>query len=271
MDCRVNLPIPLLSLTDVRVRLGAQHFGPFNFSMTAGERIAILGPSGAGKSTLLKVLARELPYERGDALLNKRVLSDWRVAELSRCRAVLPQSHEVAFGLPTDLVIGLGRVARMHDPKLSDIIRLAAELACASHLLGRRFDSLSGGEKARVQLARVFAQLWDAEQGMVLVDEPLAALDPGLQFQLMDAIEEFAAERGHSVLAVLHDVNHALRGFERLLLIKGGQLIGDLPSNADAIPHLESLYDVRLSTAVCATGEMLVSPVRGRRAMGALA
>lgn len=106
---------------------------------------------------------------------------------------------------------------------------------------------------------------------MVLVDEPLAALDPGLQFQLMDAIEEFAAERGHSVLAVLHDVNHALRGFERLLLIKGGQLIGDLPSNADAIPHLESLYDVRLSTAVCATGEMLVSPVRGRRAMGALA
>jgi iron complex transport system ATP-binding protein len=270
MDCRVYPPASLLSLTGVCVKLGALRFGPFTFEVIPGERIAILGPSGAGKSTLLKMLSRQLPFFSGEAALNGRALSHWSVSDLSRQRAVLPQSYEVAFGLPTDLVIGLGRVARMHDPKLADIIRLSAELACAVHLLGRRFDTLSGGEKARIQLARVFAQLWDVEQGMVLVDEPLASLDPGLQFQLMDAIESFAAQRGHAVLAVLHDINHALLGFERLLLVKHGKLVADLPSTTNAIPHLESLYNVTLSCATCATGEMVVTPIRGRQAIEAL-
>lgn len=267
MDVLPLSTAPLFALTDGCTRLGGRRFGPFSISMVSGERIAMLGPSGAGKSTLLKVLSRELPLSTGKAALNGRELTRWSVAELSRRRAVLPQSHEVSFGLPTDLVIGLGRVALEHDPKRGSIVRLAAELACASHLLGRRFDSLSGGEKARVQLARVFAQLWDVEQGMVLVDEPLAALDPGLQFQLMDAIECFAEQRGHAVLAVLHDIHHALLGFERLLLLKHGQLVGDLPSTTAAIPHLESLYGVHLSCAICTSGETVVIPVRGRQAI----
>lgn len=265
MDCRAHPELVLLALANASVRLGHRRFGPFTLSVRAGERIAILGPSGAGKSTLLRMMARELLTAGGEALLRDRRLQDWSLSELSRQRAMLPQSHEVAFGLPTELVIGLGRVARVHDPRLDAIVRLAARLACATHLLGRRFDTLSGGEKARVQLARVFAQLWDVEQALLLVDEPLAALDPGLQFQLLDAIEQFASERGHAVLAVLHDVNHALLGFERLLLVKQGALVGDLPGTPAAIPQLGSLYGIEFTQAISDSGEVIAAPVRAQK------
>lgn len=257
----------LLSLQDVTINLGKRTFGPFTLSIQAGERIAVLGPSGAGKSTLLKLLAREHTPASGQATFRNRNLKEWTLAELSRHRAVLPQSHEVAFGLPVDLVIGLGRVARAYDPDLKTIVRQAAELACAGHLLNRRFDTLSGGEKARVQMARVFAQLWDIEQGLLLVDEPIAALDPGLQFNLMDAIYTFAAQRGHAILAILHDINQALQGFERLILIKNGAMSGDYPQQNVTISLLESLYDVNLVSAVSDNGEVIVAPSKLQKRM----
>ncbi|MGQ2964862.1 ATP-binding cassette domain-containing protein [Methylophilus sp.] len=250
----------LLALQNVTINLGKRSFGPFTLSVQAGERVAILGPSGAGKSTLLKLLARELTPASGQATFCQRDLKLWSLVDLSRRRAILPQSHEVAFGLPVELVIGLGRVARAYDPEITSIVRQSAALACAGHLLERRFDTLSGGEKARVQMARVFAQLWDVEKGLLLVDEPLAALDPGLQFSLMDAIYTFAAQRGHAILAILHDINQALQGFERLIFIKNGSMTGDYTSQQMTIPLLEALYDVSLISAVSASGETIVAP-----------
>ncbi|MFD0914101.1 ATP-binding cassette domain-containing protein [Methylophilus luteus] len=250
----------LLALHNVTVNLGKRSFGPFTLSVQAGERVAILGPSGAGKSTLLKLLARELNTASGQATFCQRDLKLWSLVDLSRHRAILPQSHEVAFGLPVELVIGLGRVARAYDPDIKHIVRQSAALACAGHLLERRFDTLSGGEKARVQMARVFAQLWDVEKGLLLVDEPLAALDPGLQFSLMDSIYTFAAQRGHAILAILHDINQALQGFERLIFIKNGSMTGDYSSQQMTIPLLEALYDVSLISAVSASGEIIVAP-----------
>lgn len=250
----------LLAFDRVTVLLGKREFGPFTLSIRPGEQVAILGPSGAGKSTLLKLLSRELKPVTGQAHFHQRLLGDWTLADLSRRRAILPQSHEVAFGLPVDLVIGLGRVSRTHDPHLNSIVQQAAEQACAAHLLGRRFDTLSGGEKARVQMARVFAQLWDVEQGLLLVDEPLAALDPGLQFELMEAIDRFACKRGHAILAILHDINQALQGFERLILIKQGTLVGDYQTTQVTLPLLEALYGVRLASARTEEGAMIVAP-----------
>ncbi len=257
--------LSMLSLDRVTVKLGQRTFGPFSFAIQPGERVAVLGPSGAGKSTLLKLLARELSPASGHADFCQQPLQGWSLPDLSCRRAILPQSHEVAFGLPVDLVIGLGRVARMHDPSLAAIVQQAAEQACAAHLLGRRFDTLSGGEKARVQMARVFAQLWDVEQGLLLVDEPLAALDPGLQFSLMEAIYTFAAKRGHAILAILHDINQALQGFERLLFIKHGAMVGDYQTPHVTLPLLEALYDVSLACAVTEAGELIVAPSLQRK------
>lgn len=236
----------LVRLQDAELRLGQRRFGPFRLALRAGERIAILGPSGAGKSSLLRLMAGELAPCQGELCFEGRALRAWPAAALAQRRAVLPQSHAVAFGLPVELVVALGRVARVNDAPQACIVEQALALAQAAHLHGRRFDSLSGGEQARVQLARVFAQLWDARAGLLLFDEPLAALDPGLALELMHSMQLFADERGHALVAVLHDLNIALNHFERLWLVREGRFLADCDTIPAALPLLEQLYGLRL-------------------------
>ena len=252
----------LLVLDAAAVTLGPLPFGPFSMTVRAGERIAILGPSGAGKSTLLTLMSGERTPASGQVQLLGRRLSTWSLPERAGVRAVLPQSSEVAFGLPVELVIGLGRVVRDHDPQLDSIVQQPASLARAAHLLGRRFDTLSGGERARAQMARVFAQLWGVNDGLILVDEPLSALDPGLQLDLLDSMDAYAAQRGHAVVAILHDINHAVLGFDRLWLVAHGQLVGDLACSADAVPALEALYGITLTCMTTEQGDLVITPTR---------
>ena len=249
----------LLKLDAAVVRLGGRDLGPFTLNLRAGERVAILGPSGAGKSSLLKLIAREHPLRGGAVTLAGRPLQDWSAADLAQQRAVLPQSSGVAFGLPVELVVSLGRVARDVDSGQRRIVREALRQAQAEHLIERRFDTLSGGEQARVQLARVFAQAWDQRDGLLLVDEPLAALDPGLALELMDAMQRFAGERGHALVAVLHDINLALNHFERLWLLADGRVRADCDAVPAALPLLEQLYGVRLRLLHDAEGMAVVA------------
>jgi iron complex transport system ATP-binding protein len=257
----MNTP-PLMALQAAVTRLPGRTFGPFNLTLAAGERVAILGPSGAGKSTLLRVMAGERPVHEGQATFRGQALRQWPAAELARHRALLPQSHAVAFGMPVELVVALGRIAREPDPTQAQVVSDALEAACGTHLLGRRFDTLSGGEQARVQLARVLAQLWDTSDGLVLVDEPLAALDPGLQFELMDALQDFARSRRHALVAVLHDLNQALAGFERLWLVQSGQLVADLPAGRRAVRPLAQLFGIDLHCVELGHDRLAVLPQR---------
>jgi iron complex transport system ATP-binding protein len=255
----------LLQLSDVYLRFGSvcaasQVPKSFTLRVLPGERLAILGPSGAGKTTLLRLMALDLNPLKGEVLFKGSSHQGWHAAELSHHRAVMPQSCQVAFGLEVKLVIALGRVARSSDPFVSDIVFEAARLAHADHLLSRRCDTLSGGEYARVHLARVFAQLWDSRDGLILVDEPLAALDLGLQENILHALDTFATKRRHAIVAVLHDVNHALRAFDRLLLIKNGQPFADVASNNQVVPLLEALYGLHLERLRTADQALVVSP-----------
>lgn len=259
----VSATCPWVAMRACTLRLGARLLGPFDLQLQPGLRVAVLGPSGAGKSSLLRLLAGDLSPTRGEVLLRGRALRQVDRVELSRWRAVLPQQHGVAFGLPVPLVVSLGRAAREPDPACAGIVAEALALARAGHLQARRFDQLSGGEQARVQLARVLAQLWDVRDGLLLVDEPLAAVDPGLQFGLMDALQAYALARGHALVAVMHDLNQALNGFDRLWLVDGEQPLQDLPAGLAALPSLEALYGVRLQGLRDADGRLAVLMRRG--------
>lgn len=252
-------PTDLFGASAATVRLpGGRSIGPFNLRLRAGERVAILGPSGAGKSTLLKLLAGDWPAFAGQVLFEGRVVSATTPALLAIRRAVLPQSHAVAFGMPVSLVVSLGRIARAVDPGLDHVVSQALQAAQALHLCTRRFDTLSGGEQARVMLARVFAQLWDAERGLLLVDEPLAALDPALQLELTAALVGFCSSRGHALVAILHDINQALGAFQRLWLVRDGRLVDDLPVNRAAVPALAALFGIALQGVDTADGSLAV-------------
>ncbi len=236
----------LCHLHALQITLGENAFGPFSFGITPGERIAILGPSGAGKTTLLKLMSGELRPHCGSYAFKGIPIETWSLRTLSRARAVLPQSSEVAFGLMAHLVIGLGRIAIEGDLKRDAIIQYAARLSSCEHLLHRSFDTLSGGERARVHLARVFAQLWDEQNSLILVDEPLASLDPGLQIELLESMKQYADERNHAIVAILHDINQAMHHFDRLILVKEGGLVGDYVSGMGAISDLAALYQIQL-------------------------
>ena len=250
-----------LQLHHASLQLGKKLFGPFDFTIKSGERIAILGKSGAGKSTIIRLIAREYQLKSGLILINGTSMDRYSSAQLSQIRGVLPQNTQIAFGLMTDLVIELGRMSAPNKVHQETIVMQAAQMACAEHLLGRTFNTLSGGEQARIHLARVFAQLWDVRDGLILVDEPVAALDPGLQYQLLDTIDRFARERNHAVLAVLHDINHAL-DFDRLLLVEQGRIILDCPADHHALGDLERLYGIRLEHLYDRQGDSVLVQVR---------
>lgn len=249
---------PLLVMEAASLRLGRRHFGPYTLTLHAGERVAVLGPSGAGKSTLLKLAARELHHSDGHISLLGRDIRHYSLREMSRRRAVLAQTTHVAFGMQTELVVSLGRAALEIDPHLTTIVHSAMQLAHAAHLAGRKMDQLSGGEQARIHLARIFAQLWDIEQGLVMMDEPLAALDPGLQGELLDSMQSYAEARGHALLAILHDINQALHAFDRLLLVNNGQLEKQVTADLHALPALQSLYGIQLGSLMTPDGQAVV-------------
>jgi iron complex transport system ATP-binding protein len=258
----------LLSLKDVSpkhssAQASRNSLGPFSIDIKSNERIAILGPSGAGKSTLLQLMSG-LKDCAGSMDFLSKPLKQMSVQELSYKRAFLPQQHETAFNLSSELIISLGRVAREHDPELIQITKESARAARVGHLLDRSYQTLSGGEKARVHLARIFAQLWDQHKGIMLIDEPLAALDPGLQIELLEAILIFCHNRSLAVIAVLHDIQQAVEHFERLILIKDGKIFADLPSHPAPQKELELLYEMKLERFTRPGGKDLLIPCNPR-------
>jgi iron complex transport system ATP-binding protein len=207
-----------------------------------GERIAILGPSGSGKSTLLKLLAKDLRPNQGAIYFHGKDFSKWSARDLSHHRAVLPQSAAINLELPVNLIVSLGRVSSIDQTQKNAITLECLRLSNASHLTHASYQVLSGGERARVQMARVFAQLWDVKDGLLLLDEPFAALDPYLQIALLKNLDQFAAERRITVMAVLHDVNQALQFFDRGLFIKSGRIVKNDSLSKIPKESFEALY-----------------------------
>ncbi|WP_455032616.1 heme ABC transporter ATP-binding protein [Lautropia mirabilis] len=225
-----------------------QILSDIDLSLPAGQVIGVLGANGAGKSTLLAALAGELSPSTGRITLNGRPLSAWSVAELARCRAVLPQSPSLQFDLPVATVIGMGayphaRHTRTGAPRTDDsrdtaraaiaedqrILQRVLALADVQDLYGRRYRRLSGGEQQRVQLARVLYQLMLARQGhdeyrVLMLDEPTASLDPRHQLHLLSAMHTLAHEENVAALVIMHDLNLAAGCCDRLLLLGQGRV-----------------------------------------------
>ncbi|MDO5624372.1 MAG: heme ABC transporter ATP-binding protein [Pseudomonadota bacterium] len=202
-----------------------------NVTLHAGRVTALLGPNGAGKSTLLGVLAGQRQPTRGQARLAGRALAQWRGDALARVRAVMPQHGPVAFDFRVGEIVALGRYPHRLRPSAHEaaIVPAALALTGVTHLADRHYASLSGGEQARTQLARVLAQLWEpAAPGAprwLLLDEPTAALDWAHQMQLMDTVRRWAHAEGVGVVVVLHDLNLALRYADDAVVLSQGTLV----------------------------------------------
>lgn len=193
-----------------------------------GQVTAILGPNGAGKSTLMSMLSGQRAPRGGRVLLGGAPLTAYATSALARQRAVLPQDTAVAFEFTVQEVVEMGRFPHRNRPSQDEarIARQAMEATGVAHLAGRSVNTLSGGERARAHLARALAQIWeplpDGSARWLLLDEPTAALDLAHQHQAMALVRRWAQEQGVGVVAVLHDLNLALRYAHAVVLLGPG-------------------------------------------------
>lgn len=212
-----------LNASGVSVRIGhATLVDGADLQSLHGEVLALVGPNGAGKSTLLGVMAGDRQPTDGTMELEGRLVSDWAPEQLARRRAVLAQENQVAFPFRVHQVVQMGRAPwRGTERDVDDPVRIASALEqCdVSHLAHRTFTSLSGGEKARVSLARVLAQ----DATIVLLDEPTAALDLRHQEDVLRIARELA-RTGAAVVVVLHDLSLAAAYADRIAIMEDGRL-----------------------------------------------
>lgn len=218
-----------LACEGVKVRAGGKtlvHGATAEFR--PGRLCAILGPNGAGKSTLLSVLTGQRKPDEGRVLLAGEEVSRMKAADLALVRAVMPQESAVAFEFTAREVAELGRYPHRRNPsrREREIVGEALEATGVGALADRIFNTLSGGEKARVHLARALAQVWEPQAGRerwLLLDEPTAALDLQHQHLAMRLLGKWAGGQGLGVIAVLHDVNLALKYADDALLMPQGE------------------------------------------------
>ncbi len=196
-------------------------------AVAKGEVVGLIGPNGSGKSTLLKALAGLIPAASGGVRLHGEPLEKIAPRQRARTLGYLPQSAECHWPLTVERVVGLGRLpwgGGADEAADASWIERALITVDALHLRHRVITELSGGERARVLLARALA----GDPALLLIDEPGAGLDPFHQLQLMELLAARARE-GRAVLIVLHDLTLAARFCDRLLLVKEGRLLASGP------------------------------------------
>lgn len=209
-----------------------------------GQLIGLIGPNGAGKSTLLRALAGLQMLESGNIELGRKQLQSIPRLELAKKVTYLPQTGECHWPMNVERVVMLGRHPHVDSHHLDDVNMQAVEQAIKDtdieHLIGRPVNELSGGERSRVMLARALA----TQSDVLLADEPIAALDPRHQLEVMSLLRSLA-EKGRTVIVVLHELHLAMRYCQQLILLDEGRKVsGGLPKTVLSADTLKTVYGV---------------------------
>jgi iron complex transport system ATP-binding protein len=230
-----------------------------------GRLLVLVGPNGAGKSSLLNVFAGLITPTTGHAALDGQALGQWSPAVLARRRAMLSQKVQLGFAFRVDEVVMLGRSPHLVDTSGTRDRRIVEEALRAAHaweLHSRNYLQLSGGEQQRVQLARVLAQVWERCDGSawLLLDEPEAGLDIAHQHFILQRAR-LLARQGYGVIAVLHDLNLAIRYADDVALLAQGQLLRHGSAMHTLDPQtLSNVYGMALRHVPLDDGRWMLAP-----------
>lgn len=200
-----------------------------SMSLEPGKFSVILGKNGAGKSTFLKVLTGDIAPVSGEVLVEGRGLDSVSPLHLARKRAVMMQNLQLAFSFTALEVVLMGRAPHTRGFETAKDQQIAVECmrqAGVDHLVDRTFPTLSGGEKQRVQFARMLAQLWnrieDRRPCCLLLDEPLSSLDLAHQHSVLNLVKNLS-RKNVAVLMILHDLNLAAQYADEVNVMKNGR------------------------------------------------
>lgn len=250
---------PVLAARELAAGHGRRVVVPaLTLDVEPGTVTALVGPNGSGKSTLLMTLARVLPRQGGQVLLDGRPLESFSSTEAARRLGVLPQTAVAPTGATVREVVEQGRYPQlgawaMLRRRDDAAMHRALDLTGLTDLADRRLDSLSGGERQRAWIAMTLAQ----ETGVLLLDEPTTYLDVRHQIDLMRLVEHLRDEHEMTVVMVLHDLNQAARHADRIVAMREGRVVADGPPAAVLTSAtLRAVFDI--------DAVVLDDPVSGR-------
>ena len=237
----------LLAARDLTVDLGSRRvLDGVGVDVERGELVGLVGPNGAGKTTLLRALLGLLETARGGVRIDGGALAELAPRERARRIAYLPQSPTVHWPIAVRRLVALGRLPHLgpwQAPGAADDAAIDDALGATgiAALQARAMSTLSGGERRLAGLARALAVGAD----LLLADEPVAALDPGHQLQIMALLRE-RTRRGRAAIVVLHDLTLAARFCDRVILLHGGRVHAEgRPEGVLDEASLAAVYGVR--------------------------
>ncbi|MFC5389194.1 ABC transporter ATP-binding protein [Brevundimonas bullata] len=256
----------ILSADNLSVRLGDKAvLEAVGAVFAPGLVTAVVGPNGAGKSTLLDCLAALRKPDAGRVTLDERALGDLPPRERARRIAYLPQNAEIAWAVDGRTFVGLGRTPYVGAWGLTAqdcaAVDRALTVTGVQAFADRVVSTLSGGERARVLIARALA----GDPQWLLADEPLAGLDPGHVLDACALFRRLADEEGRGVILTLHDLDAALRVADRVIVLAEGRVLADAaPAEALSPAVLKAAYGVEARTLDGLCGPVLEMVGRAR-------
>ena len=238
-----------------------------DFSAKGGDFIGVVGPNASGKSTLLKSISKVLKPYTGVVLLNERDVHTLKSAEIAKNLAVVPQESVISFAFTALEVVLMGRTPHLNRFEMEStqdliIAQKSMELTNTWYLAERPIDTLSGGEKQRIIIARALTQ----EPRVLLLDEPTDHLDINHQIEILDLIKRLSKEKEMVVIGVFHDLNIVSQYCDRLILLHKGRIFaaggaGDVLTGE----NIEKVYGVKVTVKEDdISGKLLIHPQRKR-------
>ncbi|WP_116810800.1 ABC transporter ATP-binding protein [Steroidobacter cummioxidans] len=261
-------PASNLQISGLQFRRGSRVIlDGIDLHLQSGAVTAVLGPNGAGKSTLLSCIAGLLSPERGSIELDGASLHSLAAMQRARRIAFLPQTPEIAWSIDVQTLVGLGRIP-FHGVCSDEEDRAAVAHAMTrtevAQWADRTVTTLSGGERARVLLARVLA----GESDWILADEPFTGLDPSHQFEAAELLRAMAVQGGGVVLTI-HDLTLAARIADRVIIIDAGRIVADgTPQDALTPQILRDVYNIDAQWLNGANGTSPTIAIHGRATRG---
>jgi len=223
----------------------------------------IVGPNACGKTTLLRALARMLKPRQGSVYLDGQVISSFAAKEVARRLGLLPQSSIAPDGITVADLVARGRyphqrLLRQWSKEDSAVVSESMRATGVDDLAERLVDELSGGQQQRVWMAMALAQ----ETDLLLLDEPTTYLDIAHQIDILDLCAELHAKQGRTLVAVLHDLNHASRYATHMIAMRDGRIIATgPPEEVVTAENVEEIFELPCRVMPCPeTGTPLVIP-----------
>ncbi|HWD07194.1 MAG TPA: ABC transporter ATP-binding protein [Amycolatopsis sp.] len=229
----------------------------------------IVGPNACGKTTLLRALARMLKPRTGSVYLDGAVISSYGAKEVARRLGLLPQSSVAPDGITVADLVARGRyphqrLLRQWSREDATVVAESMLATGVADLAERLVDELSGGQRQRVWMAMALAQQTD----LLLLDEPTTYLDIAHQIDILDLCAQLHAEQGRTLVAVLHDLNHAARYATHMIALRDGRVLATgTPEEVVTAENVENIFELPCRVMPCPeTGTPLVIPKASRRA-----